>query len=152
MCLLFAVLWYNIPKMVIVILKFIDIRGVRKMENQKYCKHCGEVIDADCIICPKCGKQVETLEQKQGVVINNTVSATAVAGGGMNEESPKSKILALILAIFLGAAGIHRFYVGKIGTGIIWLCTGGCFAIGWIYDIIKIASGTFRDGAQRIIK
>lgn len=65
---------------------------------------------------------------------------------------PKSKIAVLILCIFLGYLGIHRFYAGKVGTGIIWLFTGGCFFVGWIYDIIKIASGTFRDGAGRIIK
>lgn len=65
---------------------------------------------------------------------------------------PKNKIVALILCIFLGYLGIHRFYTGKVGTGILWLVTVGCFGIGWIYDIIKIASGTFRDGAGRIIK
>ena len=119
------------------------------MENQKYCKHCGTIIDNDCVVCPNCGKQVEKLESgNQGVVINNTVSATAFG----SEPSPKNKIAALILCIFLGALGIHRFYVGKIGTGIIWFLTGGCFIIGWIYDIIKIASGTFKDGAGRIIK
>lgn len=123
------------------------------MEKQKYCKHCGATIDNECVVCPKCGKQVEKLEsENQGVVINNNVSATAFATGGGNEPSPKSKMVALILCIFLGCLGIHRFYVGKIGTGIIWFFTGGCFLVGWIYDIIKIASGTFRDGAGRIIK
>ena len=31
-------------------------------EGKKYCKHCGEVIDKDCVVCPKCGKQVEALK------------------------------------------------------------------------------------------
>lgn len=57
----------------------------------------------------------------------------------------KSWIVALLLAIFLGVGGIHRFYVGKIGTGILWLCTGGFFGIGYIVDIICIAIGSFRD-------
>ena len=34
-------------------------------ENQKFCKHCGEVIDKDCVICPKCGKQVEDIKAEQ---------------------------------------------------------------------------------------
>ena len=38
----------------------------------KYCKHCGEIIDIDCVICPKCGKQVEKISAEQpNVVINN---------------------------------------------------------------------------------
>lgn len=63
------------------------------------------------------------------------------------ETSHKSKTVALILCIFLGIIGVHHFYVGKIGMGILYLFTGGLFGIGWIIDIIKIASGTFTDGA-----
>lgn len=59
----------------------------------------------------------------------------------------KSKMVALLLCIFLGGLGIHCFYVGKIGTGIIWLLTGGCFGIGYIVDIVMIATGKFTDKA-----
>jgi TM2 domain-containing membrane protein YozV len=59
--------------------------------------------------------------------------------------SSKSKITALILCILLGTLGIHRFYVGKVGTGIIWLLTLGIFGIGVIIDIIMIATGKFKD-------
>lgn len=59
----------------------------------------------------------------------------------------KSKMVALLLCIFLGGLGIHRFYVGKIGTGIIWLLTGRCFGIGYIVDIVMIATGKFTDKA-----
>ena len=61
--------------------------------------------------------------------------------------SDKSKIVALLLCVFLGILGFHRFYVGKVGTGIIYLFTGGILGIVWILDIIKICTGTFRDGA-----
>lgn len=122
------------------------------MSETKYCNHCGEQIDTDCVVCPKCGKQVEKLENSgAGVVINNTAQANVVNSGFSTGVSPKSKIVALILAILLGYLGIHRFYVGKIGTGIIWLFTGGCFGIGWLYDIIKIATGTFKDGTGMVI-
>ena len=61
--------------------------------------------------------------------------------------SPKSKTTALLLCIFLGGLGVHRFYVGKIGTGVLYIFTCACFGIGWIVDIIKIATGSFTDAA-----
>ena len=61
--------------------------------------------------------------------------------------SDRSKTTTLILCIVLGFAGVHHFYVGRIGMGILYLFTGGLFCIGWIADIIKIATGTFKDGA-----
>ena len=42
--------------------------------------------------------------------------------------------VAWILQTFLGVFGIHRFYLGKIWTGLLWLCTGGLFLFGWLYD------------------
>ena len=59
--------------------------------------------------------------------------------------SSKSKIIALLLCVFLGEFGIHRFYVGKIGTGLLYLFTVGLFGIGWIIDLVKICLGTFTD-------
>lgn len=50
-----------------------------------------------------------------------------------------NKLTALLLCIFLGYFGIHRFYEGKVATGILYLFTGGLFALGWIYDIVRIA-------------
>lgn len=50
----------------------------------------------------------------------------------------KNKWVALLLCIFLGLLGAHKFYEGKIGMGILYLLTGGLFCIGWIIDIIAI--------------
>ncbi len=60
-------------------------------------------------------------------------------------RSPKSWLATLLLAIFLGYLGIHRFYTGHLWVGILMLLTGGVFGILWIIDIILIAVGAFRD-------
>lgn len=62
--------------------------------------------------------------------------------------SDKNKKTALLCCIFGGFFGIHLFYVGRIGRGLLYLFTGGLFGIGWIVDIIKISTGSFRDNAN----
>jgi len=59
--------------------------------------------------------------------------------------SEKSNTVALLLCLFLGAFGIHRFYVGKIGTGILELVTLGGLGIWALIDLIFIALGKFKD-------
>jgi TM2 domain-containing membrane protein YozV len=54
------------------------------------------------------------------------------------QPGPANYDIAWILLTFLGFLGIHRFYLGKWGTGIIWLLTGGLFAIGWAYDFCTL--------------
>gem|GEM_PF-985315 len=60
-----------------------------------------------------------------------------------------SQSTTLLLAVFLGFFGVHRFYTGRIGTGFIQLLTSGGFGIWWIVDVIAIATGNFKDSKGR---
>ena len=113
-----------------------------RMDEKKYCKHCGEQIDKECIICPKCGKQVEELKSNdKNIIINNSASSSAssyasvtpniVIGGKL-----KNKWIALLLCIFTVCG--HKFYEGKFLMGVLYLFTAGLFGIGWIVDIFSL--------------
>lgn len=68
--------------------------------------------------------------------------------------SDKSFVATLLLCIFLGYLGVHRFYVGKVGTGILMLITLGGFGIWTLIDLIMIIVGFFKDkqGRRIIVK
>ena len=61
----------------------------------------------------------------------------------------KSKVVAALLCFFLGGLGIHRFYVGKIGSGILMLLTSGGCGIWALIDFIMILCGSFKDSDGR---
>lgn len=110
-----------------------------------YCQKCGSQIDDEAVVCPNCGCATSNMKSQEPpqVVINNTNTNTNTVVGGVG--SPKSKTVALVLCFFLGEFGVHRFYVGKVGTGLIWLFTFGLCGIGWIVDFILILMGKFTD-------
>lgn len=57
----------------------------------------------------------------------------------------KSFVAALLLCLFLGSIGVHRFYVGKVGTGILQIVTFGGLGIWVLIDLIMIIVGSFKD-------
>lgn len=67
--------------------------------------------------------------------ISNMNSGNTYANVNMNGKV-KDKYVALPLCIFLGVIGVHRFYEGKIATGLLWLFTGGLFGLGWFIDLL----------------
>ncbi|HET9513626.1 MAG TPA: TM2 domain-containing protein [Gemmatimonadales bacterium] len=67
----------------------------------------------------------------------------------MAPVSDKSRGIAFILALVLGIFGAHRFYVGKVGTAILMICTAGGLGIWYLYDVVMVASGQFRDADGR---
>lgn len=130
-----------------------DIKEEVKTETSndlKFCKHCGEKIHKDAIICPKCGRQVEEFKKSNSdpIIINNNVnssssssasaSATAVGVGGLGRCKVCDKWIAFLLCLFLGWLGVHKYYEHRIGTGILYTFTLGLFGIGWFVDTIAI--------------
>lgn len=120
-----------------------------------FCHNCGKEIDDNAVVCPDCGVPTTNYQQAQqqpNIVINNSNSNANVVNGFGVGISPKSRTVAALLCFFLGLIGIHRFYVGKIGTGLIWMFTFGLFGFGAIIDFIMIIFGAFRDKYGLVIK
>lgn len=107
-------------------------------QEQKYCKHCGQLIDKDCIICPKCGKQVEQMSQPNVVINNTNQNQNVNINGNGRLKKECNKWVSFFLCLFLGWIGAHKFYEGKIGLGVLYLLTVGLLGIGWLIDTIVI--------------
>ncbi len=87
-------------------------------------------------------QQAQAAQPQPQIVINNTNmnqnTNQNVAAGAAFGLKPKSKWVSLLLCLFLGFVGAHKFYEGKIGLGIIYIFTGGLFFIGVIVDFIQL--------------
>ena len=67
--------------------------------------------------------------------------------------SERTRGVALPVAALLGFFGAHRFYVGKAGTGLLMLVTVGGCGLWWVYDLILLVAGEFRDAdGRRVVK
>ena len=115
-----------------------------------YCKNCGKQIDDKAVICVHCGVAVAEIPVQQSqptinIVNTNTNTNRNENINGVYAYKRKSKWTAFLLCLLLGYFGVHRFYVGKSGTGLLWLFTMGLGGIGYIIDCILILCGGFKD-------
>lgn len=122
------------------------------MENTKNCSNCGAQIPSDAVMCPVCGVNLQSTTGNQGQ--QNTV--LPINQNQTNQEfSEKDKSTTTILAILPFVTpfhGIHRFYTGHIGIGVIQFITlGGCW-IWTIIDLIQILQGKFTDAEGKLLK
>ena len=90
-----------------------------------FCRGCGKEIHETAPTCPQCG---------------------ALQGVQRSAPLSEKRILpAALLCFFLGVFGVHRFYVGKVGTGVLMLLTLGAFGIWTLIDFVTIVVGNFTD-------
>lgn len=124
--------------------------------EENVCPQCGAPIDPGATECKFCGEklavqqvqqpQAQTVyvQQPQPQVVIQQATPQQVYMTGINPSWPvKSKVVAGILGIFLGGIGVHKFYMGKIGMGILYLlfCWTGIPAIvGFIEGIVYLCS------------
>lgn len=81
------------------------------------------------------------------------------AAGSTSQEAPaaavvasnKNKWVTLALCVFLGFFGAHRFYVGKVGTGVLYIFTAGGLGFGWIIDMVMICCNKFTDSTGAVV-
>jgi TM2 domain-containing membrane protein YozV len=99
--------------------------GARPLAGKGFCNACGAETNALAEICIKCGTRL----------------GRAVSG----DVSPKSRLAVTLLAWFLGCFGVHRFYLGKIATGILMIITLGGFGIWSLIDFIIAITGNMKD-------
>ena len=140
-----------------------------EIDAQGACVYCGKLFCKDCLVEAN-GKmyckadignvlkeaQEEAAAAKAATpVINVNNVNTNVNTNTLNAAAAypyKKKITALLLCFFFGWAGVHRFYVGKVGTGLLWLFTLGFGGFGSLIDFILILVGSFRDKAGYPLK
>lgn len=119
---------------------------------ENVCPQCGAPIDPGASECKFCGEKLATrqMQQSQGgyaqtqQVVYQQPQTQQVYVTNINPAWPvKSKIVAGVLALLLGSLGIHKFYLGKIGSGILYLCfcwTGIPSIIAFIEGIVYLCS------------
>lgn len=133
-----------------------------EIDAQGMCAYCGKPFCNECLVEVKgrmyckedLGNVLDEAKQAGGAQptinitnSNESTNTNANVNGGFGVGPRKSKMVALILCIlgFFGVGGLHRMYVGKVGSGVLHFLTYGLCAVGTIIDLISILSGGFRD-------
>ena len=127
-----------------------SVGGVRVDKNSALRKG---IKGATVGIAQERGSYIDTVTETVKKILNGEEVEDYVAPEvPVGAEPEKDWTVTLLLCLFLGGLGIHRYYVGKIGTGILYMITGGLFGIGYLVDLLKIICGKFTDKKGNLIQ
>ena len=117
-------------------------------DDAGFCTKCGSRLDAGDAFCGKCGAPIDNRQLQKSSSGTFTVNQTeSTYYNTYNDNSQintdvnfygklKDKHIAILLCVLFGTFGAHRFYEGKIASGILYACTAGLGGIGWVIDLI----------------
>ena len=124
--------------------------GSPLQEGQKFCDHCGSRVNIPSNQPPQqTPSQPAYAQPNIYVTVQNPGNAQPNAN--RPQASPHSQGIVLIVWFFFGIFGGHHFLVGRMGMGLLYLCTCGLLGIGWVIDLCSILGGTFTDAFGRPI-
>lgn len=87
-----------------------------------FCSHCGNAVSPMAAACPQCGHPVADQSATQPAAAQPAAAQPTVGQPLANPYTPvKSRVTAGVLGILLGGLGIHKFYLGKVGLGVVYL-------------------------------
>jgi len=113
-----------------------------------FCRNCASEVAPQAVICPQCGVNPKISKNYCQNCGNSTFSTdkVCVSCGSQLTVVGKDWLTTLILNITVGVFGVHRFYTGNIGIGIVQLLTAGMCGIWTLIDLIMIVTDNYRDG------
>lgn len=140
------------------------------MSGKYFCPNCGAALEQGIRFCPNCGttltdhspsaqqpvqpqpaQQYVQPQPAQVIVQQGPYQPYQQHAYGQVPVSHLSRTVTLILCMFFGYYGVHRFYTGSTGLGVLYFFTLGLFGIGAFIDFILIIVGSYRDSNGRLI-
>ena len=107
-------------------------------QETKFCKECGEKIAKKAVVCPKCGCQVENTASAAPQIVIENQNQNVQSQNAVPVGKEKNKWVVLLLLLFFGAVGGHKFYEGKVGIGVLYIFTLGLLGVGVIVDFFTL--------------